>query len=140
MMIRAEKPDGKWLTDITESVIPAGKVYLSTIVDCFDGILPYCTASTTSDAALVNDMLDSAVSQLGVTEHPIVHSGMGCHYRWPGWTSRMEKAGLERSMSKKGCSPDSSACEGLFDLLKTNKNYREMYNCQVNTYLNQRSE
>lgn len=119
----AEKPNGKWLTDITESVIPAGKVYLSTIVDCFDGMLPYCTASTTPDAALVNDMLDGAVSQLGVAEHPVVHSGRGCHYRWPGWISRMEKAGLGSSMSKKGCSPDSSACGGLFGRLKNGMFY-----------------
>lgn len=35
-------------------------------------------------------------------------------YRWPGWISRMDNAGLTRSMSKKGCSPDSSACEGFF--------------------------
>ena len=39
-------------------------------------------------------------------------------YRWPGWIGRMEKAGLTRSMSKKGCSPDNSACEGFFGRLK----------------------
>ena len=119
----AEKPNEKWLTDITEFAIPAGKVYLSPIVDCFDGMLPYWTVSTAPDAALVNDMLDGAISQLGVAEHPIVHSDRGCHYRWPGWISRMEKAGLERSMSKKGCSPDNSACEGLFGRLKNEMFY-----------------
>ena len=36
----AECPNQKWLTDITEFAIPAGKVYLSSIVDCFDGMLP----------------------------------------------------------------------------------------------------
>lgn len=119
----AEKPNEKWLTDITEFAIPAGKIYLSPIVDCFDGMLPYWTVSTTPDAALVNDMLDGAISRLGVEEHPIVHSDRGCHYRWPGWISRMEKAGLERSMSKKGCSPDNSACEGLFGRLKNEMFY-----------------
>ena len=73
----AEKPNKKWLTDITGFAIPAGKVYLPPIVDCFDGMLPYWTVSTTPDAALVNDMLDGAVSQLGVAEHPAVHSGRG---------------------------------------------------------------
>lgn len=77
----AEKPNGKWLTDITEFAIPAGKVYLSTIVDCFDGMLPYWAVSTTPDAALVNAMLNGAVSQLEVDEYPIVHSDRGCHYR-----------------------------------------------------------
>ena len=100
----SEKPNEKWLTDITEFVIPAGKVYLSPVVDCFDGMLPYWTISTKPDAALVNDMPDGAISQLGEEDHPIIHSDRGCHYRWPGWISRMEKAGLERSMSPKGCS------------------------------------
>lgn len=36
----ADEPNRKWLTDITEFAIPAGKVYLSPILDCFDGMLP----------------------------------------------------------------------------------------------------
>jgi transposase InsO family protein len=63
-------------------------------------------------------MLDQAISQLNKNEQPISHSDRGCHYRWPGWIKRMEKAGLKRSMSKKGCSPDNAACEGLFGRLK----------------------
>ena len=86
-------------------------------------MLPYWTVGTASDPALVNDMLDGAISQLGEPEHPIVHSDRGCHYRWPGLISRMEKAGLERSMSKKGCSPYNSACDGLFGRLKNGMFY-----------------
>ena len=33
---KANKPNEKWLTDITEFSIPEGKVYLSPIIDCFD--------------------------------------------------------------------------------------------------------
>ena len=71
----------------------------------------------------MNDMPDGAISQLGEEDHPIIHSDRGCHYRWLGWISRMEKAGLERSMSQKGCSPDNSACEGLFGRLKNEMFY-----------------
>ena len=45
------------------------------------------------------------------------------NYRWPGWISRMKDAGLIRSMSKKGCSPDNSACEGFFGRLKNEMFY-----------------
>jgi putative transposase len=45
------------------------------------------------------------------------------HYRWPGWIDRIEKAGLTRSMSKKGCSPDNAACEGFFGRLKNEMFY-----------------
>jgi transposase InsO family protein len=68
-------------------------------------------------------MLHSAIDLLNNDEHPIVHSDRGCHYRWSGWIERMDKAGLTRSMSKKGCSPDNSACEGLFGRLKNEEKY-----------------
>ena len=119
----AERPNSKWLTDITEFAIPAGKVYLSPIVDCFDGLLVTWKISLSPDATLVNTMLDEAISQLSPEEKPIVHSDRGVHYRWPGWIERMNKAGLTRSMSNKGCSPDNSACEGVFGRLKNEMFY-----------------
>ena len=36
--LKADKPNQKWLTDVTEFSIPAGKVYLSPIIDCYDGM------------------------------------------------------------------------------------------------------
>lgn len=119
----AEKPNCKWLTDITEFAIPAGKVYLSPIVDCFDGLLVTWKIGVSPDAALVNTMLDDAISKLSPTEKPIVHSDRGVHYRWSGWIERMNNAGLIRSMSKKGYSPDNSACEGVFGRLKNEMFY-----------------
>lgn len=119
----AEKPNVKWLTDITEFHIPAGKIYLSPIIDCFDGMPVSWTIGTSPDANLVNTMLDTAISVLKKGEHPIVHSDRGCHYRWPGWIERMDNSNLIRSMSKKGCSPDNSACEGFFGRLKTEMFY-----------------
>jgi transposase InsO family protein/transposase-like protein len=119
----ANKPNARWLTDITEFHIPAGKIYLSPIIDCFDGMPVSWTIGTAPDANLVNTMLDEAISILDADEKPILHSDRGCHYRWPGWIKRMEKAQLTRSMSKKGCSPDNSACEGFFGRLKNEMFY-----------------
>jgi transposase InsO family protein/transposase-like protein len=120
---QAEAPNTKWLTDLTEFHIPAGKVYLSPILDCFDGMIVSWSIGVSPGAELVNAMLDEAISCLGDNEHPIIHSDRGCHYRWPGWISRMACAGLTRSMSKKGCSPDNSACEGFFGRLKNEMFY-----------------
>ena len=122
-----DRPNRKWLTDITEFHIPAGKVYLSPIVDCFDGLIPSWTIGTHPDAELVNTMLDYAITTLSEDDKPIVHSDRGAHYRWPGWLSRMEQANLERSMSKKGCSPDNSACEGFFGRLKNEMFYNNSW-------------
>jgi len=114
----AGAPNTKWLTDLTEFQLPAGKVYLSPMVDCFDGMVVSWSISTSPDAGMVNSMLDSAIATLKAGDHPIVHSDRGDHYRWPGWIERMEATGLTRSMSKKGCSPDNAACEGFFGRLK----------------------
>ena len=122
-MQQGRKANGKCLTDITEFATPAGKICLSPIVDCFDGILSYWTISTTPNSVLVNDILDGAISRLKETERPIIHSDRGCHYRWLGWISRMEKAGLKRPISQKGCSSDNAACEGLFGRLKNEMFY-----------------
>ncbi len=119
----ADAPHEKWLTDITEFHIPAGKAYLSPVVDCFDGMLVSWTVSTRPDAELVNTMLDMATGTLNDGECPIIHSDRGCHHRWPGWLERIEKAALVRSMSKKGCSPDNAACEGLFGRIKNEMFY-----------------
>ena len=72
-------------------------------------------------------MLDNAIVLLKENEHPIVHSDRGCHYRWSGWIQRMDEAGLTRSMSKKGCSPDNSACEGFFGRMKNEMFYGEKW-------------
>ena len=70
----AKKPNEKWLTDITEFSIPAGKAYLSPIIDCFDGLPVSWTIGTSPNAELVNTMLDTAVATLKDDEHPVCHS------------------------------------------------------------------
>ncbi|WOD12955.1 IS3 family transposase [Pseudomonas sp. NyZ704] len=121
----ANEPNQKWLTDITEFKIPAGKVYLSPIIDCFDGKVVSWSIGTRPDAQLVNSMLDTATSTLIASDRPVIHSDRGGHYRWPGWLQRIKASGLVRSMSRKGCSPDNAACEGFFGRLKN-----EMYYCR----------
>jgi len=95
-------------------------VYLSPIIDCFDGMVVSWTIGTSPDAELVNTMLDAAIETVADTAYrPVVHSDRGGHYRWPGWLSRMGDANLTRAMSRKACSPDNAACEGFFGRLKT---------------------
>ena len=124
----ADGPNQKWLTDITEFHIPAGKVYLSPVIDCFDGLPVAWSIGISPNAELVNTMLDNAISPLADNEHPIVHSDRGCHYRWPGWINRMNKAKLIRSMSRKGCTPDNAACEAFFGRLKNEMFYSHSWN------------
>lgn len=117
-IFNAGLPNFLWLTDITQFTLPGFKCYLSPIIDCFDGAVVSWRASSNPNAEFVNTMLDNAISTLSPGERPVLHSDRGIHYRWPGWIERCDAAGITRSMSKKGYTPDNSACEGFFGRLK----------------------
>lgn len=121
----ADAPNELRLTDITESRIPAGKVYPSPIVGCFDGMAVSWRMSTSPNTELANSMLEAACSALGAGEHPRIHSDRGRRYRWPGWIKICDGSSLERPMSKRGCSPDNSACGGFFGRLENEAFYGE---------------
>lgn len=133
---QATEPNQKWLTDITEFAIPAGKVYLSPIIDCYDGMPVSWTIGSSPTAELANTMLKQAIAKLESGDKPIIHSDRGGHYRWPEWIEITKRASLIRSMSKKGCSPDSAACEGFFGRLKNEMFYhRDWYGVSLPAFI-----
>ena len=127
----ADKPNELWITDVTEFRIPAGKAYLSPIVDCFDGMPLSWSISTSPDAEMANSSLTGACKWLGEGDHPKIHSDRGCHYRWPGWIKICKENGLVRSMSRKGCSPDNARCEGLCAQAHKPSNVPDAIMCRV---------
>lgn len=114
----ANKPNELWLSDITQFTLPDYKVYLSPVIDCYDGKAIGFDISQHPNADLANTSLKKAIDQLRDGETPICHTDRGGHYRWPGWIKLCEDNNIIRSMSKKACSPDNSACEGFFGRLK----------------------
>ena len=115
----ADAPDVLWLTDITEFRLPDDrKVYLSPVIDCFDGKPISWSIGERPTAELANESLRRAIGRMAPGATPIIHSDRGGHYRWPEWVRICEEAKLTRSMSAKGSSPDNAACEGFFGRLK----------------------
>ena len=114
----AARPGEVLVTDITEFRLPggAGKVYLSPCVDLFNGDVVAFSAGTSPSKALVAEMLEGAVAATGGGF--TLHSDRGWHYRTPDWVRDCAGAGVTRSMSRKGHSPDNAACEGFFGGLK----------------------
>lgn len=119
----ADKPNELWLTDITEFSLPFGKVYLSPILDCFDGKIVAWTCSQHPTGDLAADMLENALATLEPGKVVTCHSDRGLHYRTHAWIDLCDEYGVVRSMSKKGCSPDNSAMEGFFGRLKNEMFY-----------------
>lgn len=73
----ADRPNELWITDVTEFRIPAGKVYLSPIVDCFDGMPLSRSISTSPDAEMANSSLIGACGWLSEGDRPTVRSDRG---------------------------------------------------------------
>ena len=111
------EPHKQALTDITEFALKDGKVYLSPLLDCFDGVPINWTIGKSPSKELTNTMLKDAHLIVGDAKL-LIHSDRGFHYRLDSWISLMNEYGYERSMSKKGCSPDNSMCEGFFGTVK----------------------
>ena len=70
----ADAPNEVWITDVTEFHIPAGKVYLSPILDCFDGMPLSWSISTSPNAEMANSSLLGACEWLSEGDHPVIHS------------------------------------------------------------------
>ena len=114
----AAAPGETMVTDVTEFRLPddARKVYLSPVIDLYDGDVVSFSAGTSPSKALVSEMLAGAVAAAGGGF--TLHSDRGWHYRTPDWVAACGSAGVTRSMSRKGHSPDNAACEGFFGRLK----------------------
>ena len=115
---KADSPYKKTVTDITEFSLRDGKVYLSPMIDLFDGCPINWKIGTSPNKGLTNSMLMEFHDAVPSDAKPIIHSDRGAHYRIPDWINLMEEYGYTRSMSRKGCSPDNAACEGFFGILK----------------------
>ena len=114
----AARPGEVMVTDVTEFGLPDDprKVHLSPVVDLYDGDVVSFAAGTSPSKALVAEMLGAAVAATGGGF--TLHSDRGWHYRTPDWVAGCGAAGVARSMSRRGHSPDNAACEGFFGRLK----------------------
>ena len=121
----AGRPFEKIATGITELAFSGGKACLSPAIDCFGGMPVAWTIGASPDSSLVNGMLCKASRLVPKGVRRVIRSDRGCHCRWPGWIGLMDKFGFVRSMSKKGCSPGNSACEGFFGAIKNEMFYNE---------------
>lgn len=116
----ADAPDELWLADMTEFALPEGaKVYFHPVIDAFDGAPISWRIGRRPSKELSDGSLKDAIAKMREGARPVIHSDRGVHYRIPSWIKLCDEAGLVRSMSRKGCCADNSACEGFFGRLKT---------------------
>nr|WP_241494983.1 IS3 family transposase [Pseudomonas mediterranea] len=115
----AQRPNQKWVTDVTEFKVGSNKLYLSPIMDLYNGeIIAYGTA-TRPCFALVTGMLEKAFERLREPTHLLLHSDQGWQYQQPRYQHALKQRGIKQSMSRKGNCLDNAAMESFFGTLKS---------------------
>jgi transposase InsO family protein len=116
---QANRPNLKWVTDVTEFNVRGDKLYLSPVMDLYNGeIVAYDTART-AQMPLVSNMLERALRKLGKHQTPLIHSDQGWQYQIPAYQSLLRQYGLTQSMSRKGNCLDNASMESFFGVLKS---------------------
>ena len=111
-------PNEKWVTDVTEFNVHGQKLYLSPVMDLYNGEIVAYETSRRPVFELVGSMLKKALARLRPTEHPVLHSDQGWQYQQPMYRRMLAARSVTQSMSRKGNCIDNGATEQVFGHLK----------------------
>ena len=124
---RAEKPNQKWVTDVTEFSLFGEKLYLSPILDLCSSDLVSYSISTRPVLSMVTSMLDKAFTKIPDGTGLILHSDQGWQYQHKQYQRMLQKKGIQQSMSRKGNCLDNAVIENFFGLLKSELLYLQTF-------------
>ncbi|XEQ97908.1 IS3 family transposase ISBth167 [Sporomusa paucivorans] len=116
---KTDAPNKKWATDITEFALFGTKLYLSPILDMYNGEIISYNISERPVIGQVMDMLDKAFAKIPDDTNLIFHSDQGWQYQHKHYQLLLKKKGIQQSMSRKGNCLDNSVMENFFGLLKS---------------------
>lgn len=144
---KTNKPNHKWATDVTEfrldSTDKAGerisqKLYLSPIIDLYNGEIISYQMSTKPSYSLVSEMLDKVLKRLKADgngnknsndnkQQLIIHSDQGWHYQMRNYQQTLKDNSITQSMSRKGNCLDNAVIESFFGTLKEEMFYHDKF-------------
>ena len=116
---KALKPNLKWATDVTEFKLLGQKLYLSPIMDLFNGEIISFTLSKSPSFHPVTEMLKGAFKKIPDNTQLILHSDQGWQYQMRVYQKMLKDKGIRQSMSRKGNCYDNSVMENFFGILKS---------------------
>ena len=123
----ADRPNQKWVTDVTEFSLFGQKLYLSPILDlCSRDIVSYAISDRPA-LSMVIEMLDKAFERVPDGTNLILHSDQGWQYQHRQYQRMFRKKGIRQSMSRKGNCLDNAVMENFFGLLKSELLYLQTF-------------
>ena len=126
---KADYPNQKWCTDVTEFKVPGQKqkLYLSAIIDLYDRSIVSHVISKSNNNKLVFDTFDKALAA-NPGAKPIFHSDRGFQYTSKQFKFKLDQAGMIQSMSRVGKCIDNGPMEGFWGTLKSESFYGLKFN------------
>ena len=123
---RADRPNAKWVTDISYIHTKEGVLYLSMIRDLYDNSIVAYKTATKQTVNLVLDTIRLAMKKekKRVAAELQLHSDQGFQYTSTAYFKLTQSYGITPSMSRKGNPYDNAMAENFFSILKTECIYR----------------
>ena len=120
----AERPNQKWVTDISYIKTGQGVLYLSVIRDLYDNSIVAYKTGTEQNVNLVLSTIRAAKRKEMVTTELQLHSDQGFQYTSQAYFKLTKSYNITPSMSRKGNPYDNALAENFFSILKTECIYR----------------
>lgn len=114
----ANRPNQKWVTDVTFIRTRQGWAYLSTIKDLYDGFIVAHQVSASNSIQLVTNTLKQATQKEHITQKLILHSDQGTQYSSSQYFDLTCQSHITPSMSRRGNCWDNAPMENFFSHLK----------------------
>ena len=121
---KADRPNQKWVTDISYIHTKQGVLYLSVIRDLFDNSIVAYKTGTEQNINLVLSTIREAKKREKVTAELQLHSDQGFQYTSNQYFKLTQSYNITPSMSRKGNQYDNAMAENFFSILKTECIYR----------------
>ena len=115
----AERPNQKWVTDISYIKTDQGFLYLSVIRDLYDNSIVAFKTAKDQSIKLVLDTIKAAKKKEKVTGELQLHSDQGFQYTSNAYFNLTQSYGIKQSMSRRGNPYDNALAENFFSILKT---------------------
>jgi len=124
---KANAPNQKWATDITEFNVSGNKLYLSPIIDLFNQEIISYELTERPVFNQVAMMLSKAFKKIPDNTNLILHSDQGWQYQMKRYQNQLKEKGIIQSMSRKGNCLDNAIIENFFGVLKSELFYLKKY-------------
>ncbi len=121
----ADRPNQKWVTDISYIHTAQGVLYLSIIRDLFDNSIVAYKTATQQTVRFVLDTIKEAQNKRPVAVEVQLHSDQGLQYTSHAYFSLSKEYGITPSMSRRGNCYDNAMAENFFSILKSECIYRQ---------------